>query len=71
MDQSHDRGVQFTVVEQDVGTCCIINMIQNNEMQMGVHIGICIWWNHFMLQSLFNSKWIHTKHKHQPFNVYI
>jgi hypothetical protein len=42
MDQSHDRGVQFIVVEQDVGICCIINMIQNNEMQMGVHIEICI-----------------------------
>ncbi len=42
MDQSHGRGVQFNVVEQDVGTCCIINMIQNNEMQMGVQIEICI-----------------------------
>jgi hypothetical protein len=55
------------IVPLHVGTCCIINMIQNNEMQMCVQIGICIWWNHFILQSLLNSKRIHTKKKHQPF----
>ncbi len=63
MDQSHGRGVQFIVVEQDVGTCCINNMIQNNEMQMGVQNGICIWWNHFILQSLLNN--IKDSHKKQ------